>query len=117
MFEDESVLRRDHDLALRRQLAQKVPDIARMGLIQKLEISGTEARFDGNVGRHHHVRCVRCGSVNDVHGLPADLLGEESKALSGYEILGYRLEFSGVCRECGGQSAQQEPSAGAHDDG
>ena len=37
MLEDESILRRNHDLALQRQLAQKVPYIARTGLIEVRE--------------------------------------------------------------------------------
>ena len=44
--------------------------LARMGTIRKLEFSGTEARFDGDIGRHDHIRCVRCDRVDDVGGDP-----------------------------------------------
>ena len=74
--------------------------LARMGLIRKLEITGGEARFDGNVDRHFHVRCIRCGRVDDACGLAADPLNDEVKSLNGYEILGFRLEFIGVCPQC-----------------
>ena len=49
--------------------------LARTGLIQKLEFGGGEARFDGNVDRHDHVRCVRCGRVDDISAPPLDLFG------------------------------------------
>ena len=74
--------------------------LATDGVIQKLEIGGTESRFDGNPEPHHHVRCVHCGRVDDVHGVPTDLVGNRFKTLSGYEILGCRLEFVGVCPDC-----------------
>ena len=74
--------------------------LARMGLIRKLQTGGGEARFDANMDRHYHVRCVRCGRVDDASGLGANLLKDEVKTLNGYEILGFRLEFIGVCPRC-----------------
>jgi len=74
--------------------------LAANGTIQKLEISGTESRFDGNSERHHHVRCVRCGRVDDVLDVPADLPGARFKSLSAYDIIGHRLEFTGICPDC-----------------
>lgn len=71
------------------------------GVIQKLHIScGDEARFDGNPERHYHVRCVRCDRVDDLHDLPGDFVKGGVKSLSGYKILGFRLEFVGICPEC-----------------
>jgi Fur family transcriptional regulator, ferric uptake regulator len=74
--------------------------LARVGMIQKLDLAGTEARFDGNVARHDHLRCVRCGRVDDVSALPLDLSGGTANDCSGYEILGHRLEFFGICPRC-----------------
>ena len=73
--------------------------LVRMGAVQKLEFEG-EARFDGNVERHDHLRCVGCGRVDDLFGPPLDLSGGESDDLCGYEILGHRLEFFGLCPTC-----------------
>lgn len=74
--------------------------LARSGLIQKLDIQGAEARFDGNPASHYHVRCVRCGRVDDVHDLPTDPVANEFTTLNGYEILGHRFEFIGICPAC-----------------
>ena len=74
--------------------------MARMGLIEKLEHSGGEARFDANTAEHDHLRCVRCGRVDDVRTLPLDLARPEDDDLCGYEILGHRLEFLGICLGC-----------------
>jgi Fur family transcriptional regulator, ferric uptake regulator len=74
--------------------------LARTGAIQKLEFGGGEARFDGNIAQHDHLRCVRCGRVDDVSSHPLDLLGGAPNDCCGYEILGHRLEFFGICPQC-----------------
>ena len=74
--------------------------LTRTGIIQKLEFGGEEARFDGNLTPHHHVRCVKCGRVDDIHGPPLDLLGGETDDFNGYCVLGHRIEFFGVCPQC-----------------
>jgi Fur family transcriptional regulator, ferric uptake regulator len=99
--------------------------LARTGLILKLDIGGSEARFDGNVHRHDHVRCVQCGRVDDIHGPPLDLSGGKANDFGGYtvsgqdcpafsipnrigqtkpcgayQLLGYRLQYFGVCPQC-----------------
>ena len=76
--------------------------LAADGAIQRLAISGTESRFDGDPERHHHVRCVRCGRVDDVHGVPPDLVKARFRSLNGYDIIGHRLEFAGICPACKG---------------
>ena len=74
--------------------------LTRLGTIQKLEYGGGEARFDGNVQRHDHVRCVECGRLDDIPGPPLDLSGGIANDFNNYRILGCRLEYLGVCPEC-----------------
>ena len=74
--------------------------LARMGVIQKLAVNGAEARFDGNPAPHYHVRCVRCERVIDLKDVPDDLVKGGIGELGGYEILGYRLDFFGICPAC-----------------
>ena len=89
--------------------------LAENGVIQKLEISGAEARFDGNPERHYHVRCIHCERVDDVHDLPEDFVKGEVRSLAGYDIVDFRLDFLGVCPDCqggcgadGGEASPQE---------
>jgi len=74
--------------------------LTQMGVIQKLEVSGSEARFDGNPAQHCHVRCVRCGRVDDLHEVPDHPVKGEFREADGYEILDCRLAFTGVCPRC-----------------
>jgi len=74
--------------------------LTRMGTIHKLEWSGGEARFDGNPQGHDHLRCVCCGRVDDLDSAPVDVSAEATRDPHGYEILGHRLEFFGLCPDC-----------------
>jgi len=74
--------------------------LVQSGEARRLEFSGAKARFDGKPGHHYHIRCVRCRRVDDVHDLPPGFAVGQVRQLSGYEVLGCRLEFFGICPEC-----------------
>lgn len=80
--------------------------LARAGLVHKLDFSDAETRFDGDVRPHDHLRCVRCGRVDDLPGVPLELPAQPSNDLRGYELLGHRLELVGICPQC-----REHPSA------
>lgn len=70
------------------------------GLIQKLDIGGTQKRFDGNATTHYHIRCTKCGRVDDLD-LPTDSnIEKEASKVTDFQILRHRLEFSGICPDC-----------------
>ncbi len=74
--------------------------MAANGSIRKLEVGGKQSRFDGNASQHHHVRCVGCGRIDDVHCI---LPAEAEQAASGndaFRVLTYHIEFFGLCRKC-----------------
>jgi Fur family ferric uptake transcriptional regulator len=70
------------------------------GMIRKLEMGGAQKRFDGNVEKHYHVRCVRCGCIGDVPGKPLTSIEDAIGRVSDYEIIGTRVEFTGICPQC-----------------
>jgi Fur family transcriptional regulator, ferric uptake regulator len=74
--------------------------LTKTGIIQKLEFGSEEARFDGNSTPHDHIRCVKCGKVDDIHRPPLDLLGGMMDDFHGYHVLGHRVEFFGLCPQC-----------------
>ena len=74
--------------------------LSEQGLIKKLELSGTQKRFDGTLSDHYHVRCLKCGQISDVHIESIKALEEKLRATCDYEIIGHRLEFIGLCPKC-----------------
>ncbi len=74
--------------------------LADSGMIQQLHIAGTEKRFDGVRENHYHVRCVKCGRVDDVPMEPMSIIEASVTPLVDYEILSHRLELIGLCPTC-----------------
>ncbi|MBT3181241.1 MAG: transcriptional repressor [Deltaproteobacteria bacterium] len=70
------------------------------GSIRRIDICGSQRRFDPIVEPHHHMRCNICKSVYD---LPVQKL-EELEGCMGkcgeYTLTGYNLAFCGVCHRC-----------------
>lgn len=79
---------------------RNLDQLADAGMIRKLESGIGSTRFDGSIHPHYHVRCQKCGRVDDLHDAPADMVRDGITNLSGYEILGHRLEFIGLCPDC-----------------
>lgn len=74
--------------------------LTREGLIQTVELGGCPRRYDGWVDDHIHVRCLECGRVDDITDSVLGRARKRVEELSGYEIAGHHLEFTGKCRDC-----------------
>ena len=74
--------------------------LAKDGVIQKLEISGTQKRFDGNVRNHYHMRCVGCGEVADANVKKTIRIESIVKEVTDFKVIGHRLELIGICPQC-----------------
>jgi Fur family ferric uptake transcriptional regulator len=74
--------------------------MAELGMIQKIEVAGTQKRFDANTSNHYHVRCLRCGRVDDLDLAPDPEVEKAAAQKTRFHILRHRLEFSGLCPEC-----------------
>ncbi len=74
--------------------------LSRQGMIQKLEVGGTEMRFDGATHNHYHLRCLHCGRVDDLDMEVVAGLEQRAGEISDYDIIGHRLEFVGICPQC-----------------
>ena len=70
------------------------------GMIQKLDWSGRQKRYDGNFENHYHIRCLNCGRVEDVLIKPLPVVEETFRPVTDYKIMGYRLEVLGLCANC-----------------
>ena len=71
-----------------------------VGIILKLEVGGTQKRFDATVEPHYHIRCSSCGKVNDINIAVQAQINQVAEEASNYRILGHHIEFSGICKSC-----------------
>ena len=82
--------------------------MAENGMILKLEVGGTQKRFDATTETHYHIRCSGCGKVDDIDTPVMDELVREAAESTAYEILGHHVEFSGLCPSCQNKSRKRE---------
>ena len=82
--------------------------MADVGVILKLEVGGTQKRFDATVVPHYHVRCTACGKVNDIEIAVQEQINEMAEKASNYKILGHHVEFSGICSRCQDEKQKQD---------
>ena len=74
--------------------------MAETGAILKLEVGGTQKRFDATTAPHYHIRCISCGKVDDIDIPVMTDIDKTAAEISQYQILGHHIEFSGVCSTC-----------------
>jgi Fur family ferric uptake transcriptional regulator len=83
------------------------------GLIRRLDVGGSQRRYDGTPGRHYHVRCVHCGRMDDVPIRPLANADRAARRATDYRIFGHRLEFVGLCARCRTEEAGGAEGAAA----
>ncbi len=71
-----------------------------VGVIQKISNPQSIARFDADTVRHHHLTCVQCGKVIDIHDEKLNRLALPDCFKSDYEFLDYSINFTGRCPGC-----------------
>lgn len=74
--------------------------MAESGMILKIEVGGTQKRFDATTDEHYHIRCSSCGKVDDIDVPVVKELVAQATANSAYHIHGHHVEFTGICAEC-----------------
>jgi Fur family transcriptional regulator, peroxide stress response regulator len=75
-----------------------------MGQVLELGFGEDDKRYDGNIPHPHpHLICIRCHSIIDPEVTVLPHLEKEVASVSGYDIVGHRLDFYGICPECRGK--------------
>lgn len=101
-------------LALDRELPQSsvyrnLEVLERTELVRRLNTGSDHACYElaePILGHHHHLICVDCGAVTDIHvgeGLERRIEDELASvaADAGYAPLGHTLDLHGRCPDCG----------------
>jgi len=78
-------------------------ELVSMGEVQQVDAGGGPTRYDPNTkDGHHHLVCLACGELRDVHPHGLDGLELPRSARFGYRIVNREVLFQGYCRDCGG---------------
>ncbi|MCW4465044.1 transcriptional repressor [Glutamicibacter sp. MNS18] len=79
-----------------------VNDLAESGLLRRLDVPHTGARYETRITDHHHAVCTQCGLVEDValpHTQPACL---DPTIVRGMKITVAEVLYHGLCASCAG---------------
>jgi len=68
------------------------------GLVKELTMDPLRMRFDPQPTPHHHLICVDCRKIIDIHTRLRVNLPEMEQ--EGFEIVGNHIEFYGRCPKC-----------------
>jgi Fur family peroxide stress response transcriptional regulator len=68
------------------------------GLVRELTMDPFRMRFDPQPARHHHLICMDCRKITDIHTRLRINLPEMQQ--EGFEIIGNHIEFYGRCPRC-----------------
>jgi len=73
--------------------------LKKSGLIEELVFDDAVARYDANLGPHHHFLCTACGSVHDV---PCDVLPPlpKKRLPTGHTVESVDVTLRGLCPAC-----------------
>jgi len=72
--------------------------LRRNGRVLELTIDPQKKRFDPNTEPHHHLICINCKKIVDIHAKYELEVTDTMK--SGFELTGNHIEFYGICPEC-----------------
>lgn len=76
------------------------------GELLKVKINNGADHFDHQTFPHYHIRCTKCGRVDDVMVPVLGTIEKEAEAGSGYVITGHSLQFDGICPACQAKAAE-----------
>jgi Fur family transcriptional regulator, ferric uptake regulator len=74
------------------------------GMVLKMDLAGAQRRFDGTPENHYHIRCSKCGRVDDVDMGIIPMIDETAAKFCGYKVASHWIEFTGVCPDCNGSN-------------
>jgi Fur family peroxide stress response transcriptional regulator len=81
-----------------------------VGVIKKVSNPESISRFDADTSRHHHLTCVECGTVIDIHDNELNRLELPECFKSDFDFHDYSINFSGRCSRCRKSGDSKRPA-------
>jgi len=75
-----------------------IETLRQRGMLLELTIDPDKKRFDPNIKPHHHLICIKCRRITDIH--KNYKLSVSSIESGDFEIVGNHIEFYGICPKC-----------------
>lgn len=69
------------------------------GRLLEITTSRGASRYDANISRHSHLKCVGCELLIDVPDTDIDFVPRSSQTRR-FKVFAYHVEFLGLCPDC-----------------
>lgn len=79
---------------------KSVEIFSKLGVIQVLNTGEDSFRYDAETSEHPHIKCTKCGRVNDVSHLDARAVESLVENETGFKVNGHQFYFYGICPDC-----------------
>lgn len=79
---------------------KSVEIFSKLGVIQVLNTGEDSFRYDAKTSEHPHIKCTKCGRVNDVSHLDARAVESLAENETGFKVNGHQFYFYGICPDC-----------------
>ena len=73
----------------------------KQGMLDRIDLGDGKARFEVREDHHEHIRCERCGLIQEVPVCVLDDAAAKVQSLTGYRVTSHQVVFGGLCRDCG----------------
>ncbi|MDX2128002.1 MAG: transcriptional repressor [Chloroherpetonaceae bacterium] len=80
------------------------------GILSRVELGDSSTRFEYPQSHHHHIICVDCGKISNIHLCNLDLLVKEISSITGFTDINHEVIFKGKCGCKGTASRSTSPS-------
>ncbi|MFO0775559.1 MAG: transcriptional repressor [Nitrospiraceae bacterium] len=94
--------------------------LRRAGLVAEVNYGHERARFDGNIGPHHHAVCQGCRHIVDIEDRGLDRLAPalvRDVVPEDFEVVAHRVDIFGLCATCRRQAQPRIRRGGSHRNG
>lgn len=71
-----------------------------IGMVNLVEGFGDKKRFEPNLNRHHHFRCLKCHAIIDFHNEVYDSIETPEEVKKQFRVLRTRVVLEGICKKC-----------------
>jgi len=98
-------VKREHPNVSLATVYKNIAIMTENGLLDEVKIPESKNVYEVKKAQHHHMRCIRCGRIDDVT-VPHDEVTRQMETASGYRVVRSETVASGVCPACQAKEGQ-----------
>src|SRR4030066_1866053 len=107
---------KDHPSAdmIYQRIVKKIPNISfdtvnrtlltfsKIGITNIVEGYGQPKRYDPDIDKHHHFRCIQCNNIIDFYNKEYDNITVPEKINKQFTVINKKVILEGLCNKCKG---------------